>query len=266
MWIAVVPAYNEDLSIGSVIKNIFQTPVSLILLVANGCTDRTCEEAVLAANGRPLKILFFSQALGMDIPKAVGAAYALKFKPQGVIFVDGDMKGPIQPVLLELITTVENGLDLALTDCYPFIHQHSDLANQVLIARENLNRQINLYGKLGVSIPSHGPHAISSTLLQKLNLRYLAVPPKALVQAVLNQAEIGVGATIPHARLGSSQRSPWHSEKIAETIIGDCQEALELLNPDSPESYTTSIKGMGYRNSRRFDILERILETTIEQK
>ena len=260
-----MPAYNEALSVGSVIKNIFQTPINLILLVANGCTDQTCQEALLAANGRSLKILSFSQALGMDIPKAVGAAYALKFKPQGVVFVDGDMKGPIQPVLLNLITAVENGLDLALTDCYPLILQHSDLANQVLKAREDFNRQINLFNKLGVSTPSHGPHAFSSTLLQKINLRYLAVPPKALVQAVLYHAEIGVGATIPHPLLGSSQRSPWHSEKIAETIIGDCQEALELLNPDSPESYATSAKEIGYRSSRRFDILERILETC-EQK
>lgn len=266
MWIAVVPACNEALSISTVINTIFQTQINLLLLIANGCTDQTCQEALQAAKGRPMKILFFPQALGIDVPKAVGAAYALKYKPQGIIFVDGDMKGSLHPVLLDLINAVENGLDLALTNCYPFIQQRSDLANQVLQAREALNRRLGLIDKLGVSTPSHGPHAFSSALLQNINLASLAIPPKALAQAALSQAQIGVGAVIPHNLLGSEQRSPLHSEKIAETIIGDCQEALELLDPPFPCSSGLDIKQIGYRNDRRFDILDRILENCATNK
>lgn len=261
MWIAVVPASNEAFSVGSVIENIFLAQIDLLLLVANGCTDETCTEAIHAAKGRPLKILSFPRPLGVDIPKAVGAVYALQFKPSGVIFVDGDMRGPLLPVLVDLVKAVREGLDLALTNCYPFPQQFSQLAEQVLLARETLNRRLGLFSRLGTATPSHGPHAYSSTLLNRLDLRNLAIPPLALVQAALLNAGIGIGAAIPHISLGSPPRSLLHAEKIAETIIGDCQEALELLGSSLPSSCYNDIQRGGYRYDRRFDILERLLES-----
>jgi len=257
MWIAVVPAYNEAYSIGTVVKNIFSCPVDLLLLVANGCLDHTCSEALHAAQGKPLKIIHFSQPLGIDVPKAVGALLALRYKPQGVVFVDGDMQGPLQPVIQDLISSVNKGLDLALTNCYPNSQDPSDLARQVLQAREHLNRQLGLFETIGVATPSHGPHAYSGRLLQKIDLRFLAVPPKAMAQAALHLgAAIGLGASIPHYLLGSPARTSWHAERIAETIIGDCQEALQLL------SHTPVPAGIpqGYRTGRRFDILENLLQ------
>jgi len=263
MWIAVVPACNEALAIGTVVKNIFSSPVDLLLLIANGCSDQTCAEALQAAQGGKIRIGHFSQPLGIDIPKAVGASLALQYRPRGIIFVDGDMRGPIQPVLADLIKAIEGGLALALTNCYPNAQGQSELAREVLQAREALNKRLGLFPRLAAATPSHGPHAFNTALLRQLDLRNLAVPPKALAQAALLQAAIGIGAVIPHSLLGSPSRSALHGEKIAQTIIGDCREALTLLESGLPCSGETEAWPIGYRPSRRFDILDRILETTI---
>lgn len=256
MWIAIIPAYNEALAISTTIKNTLQAQVDLIILVANGCTDLTCAEAFHACSHKTLKILHFTQPLGVDVPKAIGAAYALKYKPQGVLFLDGDLNGPIPPLLTDLKAAIEKGLDLALTNCYPDKKQRSDLANQVLQARKELNVLLNLDEKLGVATPSHGPHAISGKLLTELNLRFLAVPPKILVQAQFLSAAIDIGAAFPHQKLGSAPRTPLHSEKIAQTIIGDCQEAMSMIEP----SFSTKTTNTGYRLARRMDILENFLK------
>jgi len=255
MWIAVVPAYNEAASISNVIKNIFRAPVNMVIFVANGCTDCTCSEAIRAAEDKALKILHFPEPLGVDIPKAVGAVYALKYRPRGVIFIDGDMNGPLLPLILDLIMAVESGADLALTNCYPNNQYLSELAQKVWQARQELNMRLGLFEKLGVATPSHGPHACSGSLLQQIDLRSLAVPPKLLVQAHLLSARIEIGGSFPHSLLGSSQRSPFHAEKIAATIIGDCQEALSLIDPAA----AAGISSAGYRKLRRFDILEQVL-------
>ncbi|MFY9376802.1 MAG: glycosyl transferase family 2 [Peptococcia bacterium] len=259
MWIAVIPAYNEASAINTTITNTFSAQVDLILLVANGCSDRTCAEAYRACNHKALKILHFTQPLGLDVPKAIGAAYALKYRPRGVLFLDGDMNGPIQPLLTNLMSAIENGLDLALTDCYPKKEQRSDLANQVLKARKELNVQLELYEKIGVATPSHGPHGISGKLLAELDLRNLAIPPKILVQSKALSAAIDIGAAIPHDKLGSTTRTPLHAEKIAQTIINDCQEALAMFKP-SPIVYNIVDNiNRSYRSERRLDILEHFL-------
>lgn len=257
MWIAVIPAYNEASAISTTITSTLQTKVDLVLLVANGCTDHTCAEAYRSCGHRMLKILHFTQPLGVDVPKAIGAAYALKYKPQGVLFLDGDMNGPIQPLLTKLIYSVEKGLDLALTDCYPNKKQRSDLANQVLEARKELNVHLSLYERLGVSTPSHGPHAISGNLLAKLDLHHLAVPPKILVQAQFLSSAIDIGAVFPHQELGSATRTPLHADKIAQTIIGDCREALSMVEP----AISAETTNLSYRPQRRLDILEHFLQT-----
>ena len=258
MWIAVIPANNEAASIGTVIRNLALSRIDLLLLVANGCIDNTCQEALNANPVNKLKILHFNKPLGIDTPKAVGAIYAQRYHPKGILFVDGDMTGPLIPVFQNLIQTVEEGADIAITNCYPLNLQRSALAEQVLQAREHLNKKIGLFSELGAANPCHGPHAYSFSLLQKIDLVNLAIPPKALAQAATLNAKIKIGATIPHNLLGSPTRSPMHSERIAETIIADCEDALELLSPSAANHNAAA----GYRDLRRFDIIERQIKMT----
>ena len=260
MWIAVVPAYNEENNIARVMENLIRSNIDKIVLVANGCMDKTCEQAVRTVVGKSLEILSFPEQLGIDVPRAAGAAYANLFHPEGIVFVDGDMKGEISYIVSELLKGIEKGLDLALTNCYPFIYQRSSLANTVLKHRELLNRRLGLFTQLGLATPSHGPHAISAKFLREVPVELLAIPPLALAFAAQKSLIIGVAAAIFHNLLGSSYRSAEHAKLIAETIIGDCQLALSFVKGQpldailSQENYSS-----GYQSSRRFDLLKTFL-------
>lgn len=259
MWIAVVPAYNEGNAICQVIDSLHRAPIDIIIVIANGCTDNTCELAVRSALSKPLYILSFSKPLGVDIPRSIGAAFTRYFNPTGVLFMDGDMKGDIAHVLQNLQAGIASGLDMALTNCYPYIYECSDLAESVLHAREKLNRRLGFFNQLGLATPSHGPHALSARFLQHVPAKSLAIPPLTLVTAAIHNFSVGVSASIPHTLLGSKSRDQQHSIKIAHTIINDCELALSFWGgqPLDEIFFTQRLNNLA---GRRFDILDQFLK------
>ncbi|MDQ0285269.1 hypothetical protein J2Z49_000362 [Desulfofundulus luciae] len=258
MLVAVVPVKNEAPSLEKVLKNLLAVPVDLVIPVLNGCND--CSEQII--QGFPARLvqpLVFAEALGIDIPRAVGAIRAQKLDAQAVLFVDGDMGGDIVHVLRELVMAVTTrGVDLALTNCYPAreLVRLSDLASYLLEIRLALNRELGLAQLIGPASPSHGPHAVSRKFLDQIPLRELAVPPVALALAAKQGLKTGVGATIAHRHLGSPFRSPVHARRIAETIIGDCLEAINLARGLPRERSLNGVTYLGYHPERRFDLLE----------
>jgi glycosyltransferase involved in cell wall biosynthesis len=280
MWIAVVPAYNEANSIANVLRNLFACDCfHRLIIVANGCTDAT-EEVVLQVSTDTeeakdlIELLSFPDPLGIDVPRAIGAAYAQKKYPSaGIIFADGDLAGQITIPVLQLIDGLARGLDLALTNCYPSMSgEHTMarrpsppfLADTVLKYRQMLNERLSLSKKIGQATPSHGPHAISARLLAEMPLQLLAIPPVALAYAARHSFQIGVAATIPHELLGSKFRNDEHAANIAATIIADCKQALAYLDGTPfPELLASSAQSIsGYQRFRRFDLLDRFLYST----
>ena len=256
MFIAVVPAHNEAASIPHVMETLHKINIDRIVLVANGCTDSTCEQALRCAKEGALDILSFPEELGYDLPRAIGASYARRFAPSVLLFIDGDMKGDISYALLNLSEGVRKGLDMALTNCYPYIYQRNELAMDVITAREILNRRLGLFNKIGLASPSHGPHAISGALLQAVPDKIFAIPPLSLAYAALHGFNVGVAAAIPHKLLGSHYRNSEHAALIAQTIIGDCRQALAYVSGKPLDAVIASKEEpIGYRLRRRFDLI-----------
>ena len=257
MWIGVVPAYNEAESITQVINTLLLANIDQIILVANGCTDNTCEAAAQTAAPPSLEIISFPEPLGLDIPRAIGAAYAKRFQPAGVIFIDGDMSGELTDTILSLIDGIRQGFDMSLTNCYPNFTMRSDLAALVLQERNILNQRLGLSDTLGFASPSHGPHAVSAHFLEQVPLKVLAIPPLSLAIAAVNNLKIGVTAAIPHDLLGSTARSNYHADLIAHTIIEDCRQAIRYLEGEPLDSLLRlAPEPGGYRILRRFDLLD----------
>ncbi|MGI6588076.1 MAG: glycosyltransferase [Peptococcia bacterium] len=260
MYIAVIPAHNEGENIEKVLQNLIPCNFQHILLVANGCNDFTEKKALRLMNKLNLELLSFPVPLGLDIPRAIGAAYAKKYRPAGIIFIDGDMTGEITPSLHELLQGLKQGLDLALTNCYPTPPLSSDLADIVFKYRKKVNEKLGLLQQIGLGTPSHGPHAISAHLLSQIPIKALAIPPLVLAFAAQNNFHIDIATTISHDLLGSPMRSTEHAENIAATIIGDCQQALSYLEGTPLENVLQSSGSPSvYRDARRFDLLEHFL-------
>ena len=256
MIAAVIPARNEAGTLAKVITNLNLLPIDLFLLVINGTTDRTLRE-IIALKSPRVQVIYFHQALGIDVPRAIGAKYALEQNARLVLFLDGDMIGNFQQNLLDLIIAVQKGVDLALTDCYPRSHPSQLLAYKTLRFRAYLNRILDL-NHLGVASPSHGPHALSRRLLEQILLSELAIPPVVLALAKKQNLVIQVSTALAHFLLASTMKGPDHAARIEATIIGDCLEAI-CLTQGKTRNRVWQGKGYdGYHHERRFDLLQAV--------
>ena len=254
MLAAVVPARNEAGRIGTVLASLLSCPIQYIIPVLNGCTDLSLQE-VSSLGDKRIRPIVFLETLGIDIPRAVGALYALKLGVDGIIFVDGDMTGEIQPHIACLIDALELGIDLALVNCYPYIMSRQRLASTVLHFRGQLNRELGVFKDLGLASPVHGPHAISRKLGSILEPIDFSVPPMVLVKAKQHNCKIQVVTSIPHFLLSSPVRERGHARKIAHTIIGDCLQALSSVKNTPVERSFGKHSFDGYHSNRRFDLL-----------
>lgn len=258
MPVAVIPAQNEEQRIQKVIANLLQLALDKIIIVLNGSTDYSLAKILEFANPK-IEILYFAEKLGLDVPRAIGAKRSLELQADSVLFVDGDMIGKFNPQLSALCASVQQELDLALTDCYPELDSSSSVPHGLLECRQRLNSKLDWFELLGFAIPSHGPHALSKRALQLIPLQDLAIPPMMLVQARKLNLKAGIAARIPHRELGSSLRGTIHAEMIYQTIYGDCLEAISVLDgrPRSRTDYGTAYQG--YHPERNFDLLEEVV-------
>lgn len=255
MYDVVIPAHNEEKSILAVLTTVLRLPLNRIILVLNGCTDRTLELTRSIPDQR-LHTIYFAEPLGIDIPRAVGALYARSLNTQGVLFVDGDMSGNVFDGLAKLLSALDEGTDVALTNCYPYITHRANLANLVLRFRGNLNKELGYFQFLGNATPTHGPHALSAKALSLLPPESIAIPPLTLVFAQRFGLSVRVATSIRHQDLKSPSKHRRHARLITETILGDCMMGITLANNESVTRSLGKHEMLGYHPERRFDILQ----------
>lgn len=249
MIAAVIPAYNEEKNIQSVLNNLAHLfSLDIIIPVLNGCTDNTREIVLTHPLAARTALIDYPLPLGIDVPRSWGALCALKFGADTVLFVDGDLQGDYSACLQNLICeTAYHKCDLALTNCYPYIGFRSETAKKVLQYREKLNRKLGIFPSVGLATPSHGPHCVSRHLLNTIGTDCLSVPPLMLAKAAQAHLNIRVAARLSINQWKSAERGDVHNQKIADTIIGDCIEAMQYLNGQPVTREEKGIKYMGYR-------------------
>jgi hypothetical protein len=252
MLAVVIPARNEAARIEGVLRQALGLRPGLVVPVLNGCDDMTADIVRRFGDAR-IRPLHFREPLGVDVPRIAGARAALEAGATQVLFVDGDLEGKLQGRLTVLLQTARRqGLDLALADCYAgtAVPTHETVARRVYVARVALNEALGR-PDLGAAIPSHGPAVVSRRLVESVPVASLAVPPLMQAQAARAGLKVGIGVAIPHKELGSAQRDREHRQRVAETIIGDCLQAICIA-----EGHPADRQGhLGYHVRRRFDLL-----------
>lgn len=227
MLAAVIPVCNEAAALDSVLYNLRRlSSLTCAYFILNGCTDDS--EAVIrkARVNFHKHLICYPQKLGVDIPRAVGAYYALKKPAQGVLFLDGDVADDIHRNLKQLTDAVLlEQTDLALTNCYQYPVKRFAPATEVLKARGELNSTLGLFHELGLASPSHGPLCASARIIRRCGLTSLAIPPLFLARVRQCGGKIKVASALGGRKWYGSPRSDEHNRLIAETIIGDCKAA-----------------------------------------
>lgn len=259
MIVAVVPVRNEEKRLKKTFNTLLSIPVDLIIPVINGSTDHS----LLIAQQFPARVspIYFDAPLGIDVPRAVGAKTARDLGAKAVLFMDGDMDGAIGQDLCQLLNQVIfHHHDMSLTNCYPelVLEGLSPLAAHLLQERRQLNQKIGLQS-IGAASPCHGPHVVSRRFLNAIPLPDIAIPPVSLALAAKNHLRVNVGANISHKDLGSPEKDQQHSQLIAETIIGDCIEALHAFRNEKRTRRRGQFEYNGYHPQRRWDLLNEFI-------
>lgn len=256
MLSAVIPVLNEEKTLNAVLDNLGKIPLlRAAYFVLNGCTDKSAEIIQRAKTPYQKSIITYPAALGFDIPRAVGAYYALKHTAKGILFLDGDISEDIHVCLNKLAHEVcLKQTDLALTNCYPYPTKRFARAEEVLAARGELNRALGLFHDLGLASPSHGPSCVGTKIIKKTGIFCLAVPPMLLAQVRQLHGKIKVAAALNTAQYYGAMRDDEHNRLIAETIIGDSKMAKNyyLYGTFDREGY------MGYHQKRNFQALAQL--------
>lgn len=248
MLAVVIPACNEEETIGQVLDNLKTLPIHWIIPVLNGCTDHTLPTVLAHPLAEKVSLIHYPLALGIDTPRAVGAQCALQLGAEEILFVDGDLSGSFSSCLEQLYLAIsQKHCQLALTNCYPSIGYRSQTAKLVVRYREELNRTLGLFPNIGLATPSHGPHCLSAQLLRETGTQCLAVPPMLLAKAAEKGLPIRVAATLENDQWHSSQRGDSHNQKIADTIIGDCIAAKQYYTHQPITRADKGILYLGYR-------------------
>lgn len=263
MIYTIIPCFNEEHSIKQVIKCACSSKTDKVLVVENGSYDNSLKTIKEIKNSK-LETVSFNIPLGHDIPKAVGLHIAKSLGGDSFIFLDGDMAGIKSEDINKIISSLNSGNHLCLTDCYLSYNPRSSLASLVLYFRKLLNRELQLFDCISYSTPSHGPHGISLEIADLIPISFVGIPPLILSFAAKNSFNISIALKKPHTHLKSPERSLNHSLEIADTIIGDTICALNYYKSGTLSRTYKNNTYIGYHLQRRFDILNLITSTVKE--
>ncbi len=111
--LVIIPALNEEMSIGKVIADIPHDLVSEVVVTDNGSTDRTADVAVDAG-----ATVLREERRGYGYACMKGILYALSKsdseKPEIVVFLDGDYSDYPEEMPLLVKPIIEDGFDIII--------------------------------------------------------------------------------------------------------------------------------------------------------
>jgi glycosyltransferase involved in cell wall biosynthesis len=241
---AVIPARNEARTLPGVLRELHTAKVSHICVVENGSSDATAD---VAANEGAL-VHRYDDSLGHDVGRALGIQATSNAKC--TLFLDGDFEIQARDLKVFTHSVLYKNVDVALNDMSAGLrlHQRRDSVSTLKLFLNIALRRADL----GVSSLTAVPHALSHRALATIPLADLAVPPKALVRAVLSDLSVQpvhyVDVVKPN-KYRMLSHSPKFGSPVSRLIIGDHVEAIALLLQHRGQ------RG-GYVQPRNLDLLE----------
>lgn len=234
-----ISACCEERTIGHVITQAGLTPgVDMVLVVANGCTDRTAHHARAAtAPGGRARVLVreLPEPLGHDVGRSFGAAWAMTEGADILVFLDADFplpSGDIAP----FVRAVRGGVDVALSGLNSRLSGWAG-EGSVASARMTLNRLLGR-ADLGQDGLVAVPHALSRKAVTTIGPANLSVPPLAHALAVMAGLTVrvvhSVDTILPN-RPSPDRPRRLDQRAMVELILGDHVEALaEIIRRRGP--------------------------------
>lgn len=206
MFIALIPAYGEEKSIGNVIKETLKY-VDKVVVIDDGSKDRT----VKIANDLGATVLRHSKNMGVGAAMRTGIDYAKKVKPDLLVALDADgQHNPndiprlIKPILSGEADFVIGSRMLENDKQMPFIK---------LVGNKILNLIVSIFIKRMISDSQSGFRALNQESIMALNLE----GDKTYVQEMIIELSLK-GKKIKEVPIETNHRNHGKSKVTSNTI------------------------------------------------
>lgn len=161
----IIPAFNEEQSIGKVVSALPQNLLSDIIVVNNGSTDRT-EEFAKAAGATVLN----EDRKGYGWACLKGIAFCRDLKTDIIVFMDGDFSDYPEEIPLLITPILEDKMDFVLGSRVAGEREKGSLTPQQVFGNWLATRLVHLF--YGTRFTDLGPfRAIRTDALEKLNMQ-----------------------------------------------------------------------------------------------
>lgn len=224
----IIPAQNEEATIGKVITEARKLEPKEIIIVVNGSYDKTAS----TAKSLGATVIEYPDRLGHNVGRAIGA-----FKATGdiLLFIDSDFAIP-STELHPFVESIANGVDMALNDlnvylpiCYPL--------HNVSAFKYALNLLCNKK-TLGIGALLAVPHAIGRNCLEKVGFESLVCPSLAQVKAVLHG--LNVQCVFPTDVMQPNRMRP--EQHLGSYIVGGSRfEMMEYIRKQGYLPYSQEL-------------------------
>lgn len=217
--VVIIPALNEERSIGQVIEDIPRDLVTEILVVDNGSTDSTAQ---VASDSGATVIDEGRMGYGQACLAGISYIRSSSYVPDIIVFLDGDYSDYPQEMKTLLSPIIEDGYDLVIGSRTIGERQKGALLPQALVGNYVATRLIKLF--YGVSFTDLGPfRAIRYDKLLSLGMRDRTFG--WTIEMQIKAAKKGLRC----AEVPVSYRKRIGTSKITGTITGSFMAGVKII-------------------------------------
>ncbi|WP_084146543.1 glycosyltransferase family 2 protein [Paenibacillus wynnii] len=214
----IISARDEEETLFQVLKQVMRLRPVEIIVVLNGCKDRSFQRARLC---KQAVVVHCPESAGHDVGRAIGAKLS---RGDILLFLDGDMVIPA-PQLISFPAAIDRGGDVALNDIDPLLPNFAHW-DEVTRCKLFLNSVLGRTD-LGTSSITAVPHALSRRAVETIGCQYLMVPPKAHAVAIMEKLKVEKAGTVNVINQNRQRKAnTGEGNAMARLISGDHAEAL----------------------------------------
>ena len=160
----VIPAFNEELSIGKVVDAIPKDWIETVIVVNNNSTDKTQEVAALAG-----ATVLLEKRKGYGYACLTGIEEAKKNKADIIVFLDGDFSDYPEEIPQVIEPILEQGMDMVIGSRATGKREKGSMTPQQVFGNWLATRLMKIF--YGANFTDLGPfRAIKMDALEKLQM------------------------------------------------------------------------------------------------
>jgi glycosyltransferase involved in cell wall biosynthesis len=217
--VVVIPAYNEEQSIGKVVDDIPKEWVSDVIVCSNNSTDKTIE---VAKHAGAIVLEERQKGYGWACMKGINFANQMDVKPDIIVFLDGDYSDYPQELPLVIQPILERGMDLVIGSRALGQQENGSMTFPQRFGNWLSTRMMHLF--YGVKYSDLGPfRAMKFDQLLKLNMSEMTFGWTIEMQIKaakhnMNSCEVPVNYKV---RIGES--------KVSGTVKGAVMAGIKII-------------------------------------